>query len=110
MDLFEVIEKLPTMLPRSSSDTGLLIVKECLQNRNQIREFAISRNRVLCALQWLIENNPLYNDVKINTHIQLDDNDIFKEVQSKDHVSTNETDCRAQESLIFTQLSVFPLL
>ncbi|TLM45194.1 hypothetical protein FEC35_19145 [Acinetobacter baumannii] len=64
-DIFEVSERLPNMLPRSSSQVGIVVVTERLENLNITREFTISREKFYSALRWLTRNNPLYRDVRI---------------------------------------------
>ncbi|GBL81660.1 hypothetical protein AVEN_93446-1 [Araneus ventricosus] len=59
LDIFEVSEKLPEMLPRSSTDVGI-VVTETLENLNVSSDYNILLDRVYKALDWLIANNPLY--------------------------------------------------
>lgn len=78
LDIFEVSEKLPEMLPRSSTDVGIVVVTETLMNLNVSRDYEISPVRVYKALDWLIENNPLYEDVRINRGAQLNTHDVIR--------------------------------
>lgn len=77
-DIFEFSEKLPTMLPRSPSTAGIIIVTEKLENLNITREYSIRREKVYDALHWLIQNNPLYKDVVIDNNIQFNEQDIVR--------------------------------
>lgn len=77
-DIFEVSDKLPHMLPRSVEDSGIVVVTECLENLNVIREFSISRTRLFDAIHWLIDNNPLYRDVTIDHNVQLDERALIR--------------------------------
>jgi hypothetical protein len=83
LDIFEVSEKLPCMLPRSSADTGIIVVSEILDELNITKQYTISRDRVYAALQWLITHNPLYNDVTVNHFAQLNINDIIRIVPAE---------------------------
>ena len=47
LDIFEVSEKLPEMLPRSSDEGGIVVVTESLENLNISRDYTISRERAL---------------------------------------------------------------
>lgn len=80
-DIFEVSEKLPEMLPRSTPETGIVAVTEHLENINIIREFSISRERVFNGLRWLIKNNPLYRDVTIKHYVELNEEDLIRHVE-----------------------------
>ena len=77
-DIFEISDKLPDMLPRSSSNAGIVIVTEHLVDLNIIREFSISREKVYDALKWLIHNNPLYKDVKIDKNVRMNVEDLAR--------------------------------
>ena len=79
-DIFEVIEQLPKMLPRSSSDTSVVVVTENLENVDRVRQFTIDRDRVYRALHWLIENNPLYSDVTVDKNADLNLENIIRSV------------------------------
>ncbi len=91
-DIFEVVEKLPNMLPRSSSESGLVIVKESLENKNIVKEFTISRQSVLGALRWLIQNNPLYQDVTVQHDVRLEESDLFREIECDPLLANKESD------------------
>ncbi|CAG9773736.1 unnamed protein product [Ceutorhynchus assimilis] len=82
-DIFEVTEKLPNMLPRSTDSIGMIVVSEHLQNLNITREFPVSRTRVYEALQWLVTNNPLYKDVVVDSGVQLQEQDLIRIVPPK---------------------------
>ena len=75
-DICEVTEKLPTMLPRSTSDAGI-VVTENLENLDITREYTVSKDNIVKALRWLIENNPLYHDVTIDPHFCVNKNDLI---------------------------------
>lgn len=94
LDIFEVAEKLPEMLPRSSDDAGIVVVTETLENLNRTRDFTISRDRVYQALTWLQTNNPLYSDVKTDHFARLDPEDIIRVVepieQQEQHVQSQD--------------------
>lgn len=80
-DLFEVSEKLPQMLSRSPEDAGIVVVTEHLENLNITRQFSISRPNVYAALQWLIQNNPLYRDVTTNRNVELNEQVLVRITQ-----------------------------
>jgi len=78
-DIFEVTEKLPTMLPRSPDAVGLIVVTESLLNLNITREFTISHHNINSAIEWLKANNPLYHDVQnVTSTTQLNVNDFLR--------------------------------
>lgn len=77
-DIFEVSERLPSMLPRSASQVGIIVVTERLENLNITREFTICREKVYRALTWLIRNNPLYKDVRIDDNAQISDQELIR--------------------------------
>jgi PIF1-like helicase/Helitron helicase-like domain at N-terminus len=79
LDIFEVSEKLPEMLPRNSDEIGIVVITESLENSNP-REYQISRERVYNALDWLIANDPLYHDVTINRSARLETQDVMRVV------------------------------
>ena len=78
LDIFEVSEKLPEMLPRSSTDVGIVVVVETLENLNVSKDYNISPDRVNKVLDWLIINNPLYKDVKVNLSARLNTQDVIR--------------------------------
>ena len=77
-DIFEVTEKLPNMLPRSTSDSQMMVVTTHLENLNISREYEISRARIYNALRCLIDNNELYSDVVIDYYAQINQNDLVR--------------------------------
>jgi hypothetical protein len=82
-DVNEVTELLPNMLPRSTDNSGMIVVTEHLENiRTRIIE--VSRDRLNAALRWLIQNNPLYQDVTIDQNARLDENSLVR-VQEQRH-------------------------
>ncbi|GBN45012.1 hypothetical protein AVEN_56208-1 [Araneus ventricosus] len=50
LNIFKVSEKMPEMLPRSSTDVGIVVVTETLENLNESRDYNISPDRVYKAL------------------------------------------------------------
>ncbi|KAG5685123.1 hypothetical protein PVAND_014319 [Polypedilum vanderplanki] len=95
LDIFEVTDKLQNILPRSSDDTGLVVITETLENLNSSREYRISRERVYAALRWLIANNPLYHDVTVNDSARLETRDIIRvipaEINQQQSTTTEST-------------------
>ncbi|KAG5674476.1 hypothetical protein PVAND_004445 [Polypedilum vanderplanki] len=93
LDIFEVTDKLQNILPRSSDDTGLVVITESLENLNSTREYRISRERVYTALRWLITNNPLYHDVTVNNSACLETRDIIRVIpaETNQQPNTNES-------------------
>ncbi|KAL4706339.1 hypothetical protein ACJJTC_016633 [Scirpophaga incertulas] len=77
-DLHEVTEALPNMLPISTQESGMVVVTEHLENINCTREFTVSRDRIFKALRWLIENNPLYQDVTVDNNVRIEQSDIIR--------------------------------
>lgn len=67
--IFEVVDKIPTMLPRKLDETGMMVVTEHFENGDKIRKLSISPERLRNALKWLIANNPLYKDVRIDENV-----------------------------------------
>ncbi|KAG5666753.1 hypothetical protein PVAND_014765 [Polypedilum vanderplanki] len=94
LDIFEVTDKLQNILPRSSDETGLIVITETLENLNHSREYRISRERVYAALHWLIANNPLYHDVTVNNSARLETQDIIRVIPAE----TNQQQSTATES------------
>ncbi|KAG5685138.1 hypothetical protein PVAND_014332 [Polypedilum vanderplanki] len=89
LDIFEVTDKLQNILPRSSDDTGLVVITETLENLNSSREYRISRERVYAALRWLIANNPLYHDVTVNNSARLETQDIIRVIPAETNQQQN---------------------
>ena len=54
-----VSENVPIFL----KNTELVVVIEPRENLNIIREFSIKPDKMYRALQWLVENNPLYLNI-----------------------------------------------
>ena len=77
-DVFEVAENLSKMLPRSTSDAGIVVITERLKNINITRQFSVSRKKVYDALNWLVANNPLYKDITIDQNVVMSDDDIVR--------------------------------
>lgn len=78
-DILEVrSERLPNMLSRLSSQVGIIVVTERLENLNITREFTIYREKVYSALRWLITNTLLYRDVRIDNYAQIDDQELVR--------------------------------
>ncbi len=88
-DVFEVTEKLPTMLPRCSKETGFIVVTEHLDNINIDRQLTMRPQVVFKALQWLKENNTLYQDVVVDKEVVLSEEDflsvLHRNVRIHDH-------------------------
>lgn len=78
LDIFEVIEKIPTLLPRSTADADIIVIMERLQNVDSTRDYTVSRSKLNAALQWLKSNNPLYKDVVIDENAHLDERDLIR--------------------------------
>lgn len=78
MDIFEVIDKLPTLLPRSTADADIIVITERLQNLDSTRDYTVSRSKLIAALQWLKSNNPLYKDVVIDENAHLVERDLIR--------------------------------
>jgi len=89
-DLFEVTEKLPQMLPRAPTDSRLVIITENLENLNITRQFSVSPPKVYAALQWLVDNNPLYQDVIIDRNIDLDQQALVRITQQPSEASDQQ--------------------
>lgn len=87
LDVFEVSEKLPHMLPRSSAESGIIIVTETLDNLNITKKYEISRERVYNALNWLICNNPLYKDVRVNQFARLETHDVIRVIPANTEIT-----------------------
>ena len=51
LDIFDVISKLPTFLPRSSLDADIIVVTERLKNANSTRDYTVSRTKLITALE-----------------------------------------------------------
>jgi len=59
------VQHIATVLPNLPNE--LPIVKlECKNSNEKSRDFVVRRDKVLCALKWLISNNPFYKDVTID--------------------------------------------
>ncbi|KAG5680198.1 hypothetical protein PVAND_009723 [Polypedilum vanderplanki] len=98
LDIFEVTDKLQNILPRSSDETGLIVITETLENLNSSREYRISRERVYAALRWLIANNPLYHDVTVNNSARLETRDIIRVIPAETNQQQNTTEPIAASS------------
>ncbi|GFR03235.1 ATP-dependent DNA helicase [Trichonephila clavata] len=81
-DIFEFTESLPNILPRSTDSIGMVVITEHLENLNISREYNISRPRVYEALRWLINNNPLYQDVITDNDAQILQEDLIRVTQA----------------------------
>ena len=82
-DIFEVSEKLPEILPRSSTDVGMVVVIKTLKNLNLSRNYKKSPDRVYKVLDWLIANNPLYKYVQVNRFVRLNTQDIIRVIPAQ---------------------------
>ncbi|GFQ76382.1 ATP-dependent DNA helicase [Trichonephila clavata] len=60
----------------------MVVITESLENVNISRGYNISRPRVYEALRWLINNNPLYQDVIINNDAQILQEDLIRVTQA----------------------------
>ncbi|CAB3249469.1 unnamed protein product [Arctia plantaginis] len=91
-DIFEGTENLPKMLPRTTNNTGIIVVMERFENINVTRQFSISRQTVYDAFYWLVANNPLYKDVTIDQNVIINEEDIIRveEAPVEIAVETNE--------------------
>ncbi|GFT53951.1 ATP-dependent DNA helicase [Nephila pilipes] len=89
LDIFQVSEKLPDMLPRSSENAAIVIVTETLDNLNHSRNHTISRDRVYATLRWLVKYNRLYKDVAMNHFDQLESEDIIRVIPAKSNEVIN---------------------
>ncbi|GBM16803.1 hypothetical protein AVEN_9390-1 [Araneus ventricosus] len=69
---------MPTMLPRSSAEAGIVVFTERLENLNITREYCIRSEIVFKALQWLIKNNPLFRDVIVDNDDCMDEQDFIR--------------------------------
>lgn len=60
------VQELASSLPRYPKDLPVIVVK--MKGRNDtFRDVTVRRQKVQDALLWLIENNPHYADVTMNT-------------------------------------------
>ncbi|GFT79643.1 uncharacterized protein NPIL_439901 [Nephila pilipes] len=89
LDIFQVSEKLPDMLPRSSENAAIVIVTETLDNLNNSLDRTISRDRVYAALRWLVKYNRLYKDVAINHFARLESEDIIRVIPAESNEDIN---------------------
>ncbi|KAL3271802.1 hypothetical protein HHI36_022272 [Cryptolaemus montrouzieri] len=93
-DIFEVSERLPSMLPRSAGQVGIIVVTERLENLN----ITICCEKVYSALRWLIRNNPLYKDVRIDDNAQISDQELVRlsvpELSEDEASERNENEIR----------------
>lgn len=94
-DIFEVVEKLPTFLPRSTSNSDIIVVTEHLENINITRDYSVSKEKLIAALEWLKLNNPLYRDVTIDGNVHLDERDIIR----LSNVNNNEVSHAEEEDV-----------
>lgn len=78
------------MLPRAPTDSGLVIITENLENLNITRQFSVSPPKVYAALQWLVDNNPLYQDVIIDRNIDLNQQALVRITQQPAEVCNNQ--------------------
>ncbi len=67
INLPQHVEELASVLPRYPSDLSVIVIKMKGKD-NTFKDVNVRRQKVLGALVWLINNNPLYKDVKINEH------------------------------------------
>lgn len=72
------IEEVYDQLPLNITDTDNIIVTENIENVSKQSEFSVRPQIVHKALQWLIKNNSLYNNVKINENIKDTEFEIEK--------------------------------
>ena len=89
INLPQNIKEFAEILPRYPKDISVIIVKMKGKN-NTFKDVNVRRQKVMDALQWLINNNPLYKDVQLNQDClinSLPENGIPPELSSD--LSTN---------------------
>lgn len=104
-DIFEITEKLPSLLPRSTESAGIVVITEHLENLSVTRQFSVSREKLIAALTWLIANNPLYKDVIINTQVRLNNNDLIRTLQVHTEERANEEDVNNNNMPLYIPIS-----
>ena len=65
INLPQNVEELASSLPRVPKELPLIILK-VKGKEDTFRDVTVRREKVYKALLWLIDNNPLYQDVQIN--------------------------------------------
>jgi hypothetical protein len=60
------VQEVATILPQCGDNSDIVIVKEHLDGVQEHREIRVRPIKVLAAIAWLIQNNPLYRNVSIN--------------------------------------------
>ncbi|GFR21146.1 ATP-dependent DNA helicase [Trichonephila clavata] len=81
----------------------MVVITEHLENLNISREYNISRPRVYEALRWLINNNPLYQDVIIDNDAQILQEDLIRVTQAINNENAQNNN-QAFLSLLLYQL------
>ncbi|GFQ72034.1 ATP-dependent DNA helicase [Trichonephila clavata] len=79
---FVKIVKYDGLFGQSTDSIGMVVITEHLENLNISREYNISRPRVYEALRWLINNNPLYQDIIIDNDAQILQEDLIRVTQA----------------------------
>ena len=105
------VDTICTVLPRLPSETELipLKLKRKLAYRGHYMYDYISPEKVLCALRWLKQNNPLYADIDINEQwleqALSNDEDLFGGLveQCNTNDLNSDTDDTNSESVLPTQ-------
>ena len=101
------VDTICTVLPRLPSETELipLKLKRKLAYRGHYMYDYISPEKVLCALRWLKQNNPLYADIDINEQwleeAVSNDEDLFGGLVEQ--CNTNDLNDTNSESVLPTQ-------
>lgn len=93
LDIFEVAPKLNEWLPFSPEDAAISIIVEEMLDLNKVHQFKIRQNYVKDALNWLLANNPLYNDVKNNfENVDFDIQKVVKVIPKENDEDKHKRD------------------
>jgi hypothetical protein len=81
------VQEVATILPQCGDSSDIVIVKEHLDGVQEHREIRVCPIKVLAAIAWLIENNPLYRNVTLNHDYAFTG---FQSVTLRDKVATEQ--------------------
>ena len=64
VNLPQNVSSFVTSLPRLTSDIHIILVRKGASGSH--KDFRVRRSKILCALQWLKQNNRYYQDITLD--------------------------------------------
>lgn len=98
------VAELADQLPLNLSQAGILIISERKGNLEQHKELNIDIDRIKIALQWLLNHNVLYRDVKpnFNNILDLDISQIIR-ISGNVNLDSGPTDVKINDENKFLE-------